>query len=195
MREKTVTISFRISQSAFDALREDAKRHSTSLNTLANQLFMSYAEHDRFLQKFVMIKISAPTFKRVLNAAPRDEIVEAGRRAGGSIPEGFILAKMGEISTASAVQYLRLMGTYANLFDYSELGSQGKASLTLAHDLGPNGSAFLGSYVKSLFEQCGNNAKVTELENAVRIELSQGHGGARGTSSGSLQLNAGDTSP
>ncbi len=67
-------MSFRISENAFKALQQDAKKNNTSLNTLANQLFMSYAEYDRFLQKFHMVKVSSPNFKRVLNAATKEAI-------------------------------------------------------------------------------------------------------------------------
>lgn len=67
LKEKTVTISFRISESAFKALQHDAKKNNTSLNTLANQLFTAYSDCDRFLQKFRMVKLSSPTFKHILN--------------------------------------------------------------------------------------------------------------------------------
>ena len=87
LREKSVTISFRISETAFKALQNDAKKNKTSLNTLANQLFMAYAEYDRFLQRFRIIKLSNPTFKRILNAATKEAIVQAGSSAGSSVPE------------------------------------------------------------------------------------------------------------
>ena len=171
LREKSVTISFRISESAFKALQNDAKKNNTSLNTFANQLFMAYADYDRFLQKFRMVKLSTPTFKRILNAASKEAIVEAGRSAGSSVPESFILARMGEINAASAVEYLRLMGAYANLFDYSEITSSGKSSVTLTHDLGENGSLFLASYVEALFKGAGKNVKVSQYDNGITVDL------------------------
>jgi len=171
LKEKTVTISFRISESAFKALQNDAKKNNTSLNTLANQLFMAYADYDRFLQKFRMVKLSSPTFKRILNAATKEAIVEAGRSAGSSVPESFIRARMGEINTASAVEYLRLMGAYANLFDYSEVTASGKSSVTLTHDLGENGSLFLASYMDALFKSAGKDVKVAQYENGITIDL------------------------
>lgn len=171
MKEKTVTVSFRIGERAFDALREDSKRNNISINTLANQIFMSYAEYDRFLRKFSMVKLSAPTFKRVISAAHREEVEEAGAKSGASIPQSFMMAKMGEISRATAVQYLRLMGAYGNLFDYSEVSGTGRSSITLSHDLGPNGSAFLASYVKSIFESVNSEPKIIQFENGITIEL------------------------
>jgi len=166
-----VTVSFRIGEKAFKALQNEAKKNNTSLNTLANQLFTAYAEYDRFLQKFRMIKVSNPTFKLILNAATKEAVVEAGRHAGSSIPITFILARTGEINATNAVEYLRMMGTYAGLFDYSELSGTGKTSLTLTHDLGANGSLFLASYVEALFKEVGKPFKVTSHENGVTVEL------------------------
>jgi hypothetical protein len=171
LKEKTVTISFRISEKAFKALQEDAKKNNTSLNTLANQLFMTYAEHDRFLQKFHMIKISTPTFKRVLNASSVEAIAEAGKSAGSSVPQSFMLAKMGEISPATTVEYLTLMGTYTNLFDYTEISVAGKSSITLTHDLGANGSLFLASYVEAIFKQTGKSVKIAQFADGITIDI------------------------
>ena len=171
MKEKTVTISFRISESAFKALQSDAKKNNISLNTVANQIFTTYSEYDRFLQKFHMIKVSTPTFKHILNAATKEAIVEAGKAAGSSVPESFILAKIGEINTTRAVDYLRLMGTYANMFDYSEITGPGKNSVTLTHDLGANGSLFLANYAETLFKFAGKNVKISQYENGITIEL------------------------
>jgi hypothetical protein len=79
MPEKTVTRSFRINERAFLALEEEAKKHDISLNTLVNQLFMSYANFDRYFQRLGMIKISKVTFRKILNAAPANEIVGVAR--------------------------------------------------------------------------------------------------------------------
>ena len=47
MKALSVTRSFRINESAFLAFEEEAKKRNISLNTLVNQLFMSYANFDR----------------------------------------------------------------------------------------------------------------------------------------------------
>jgi len=77
--EKSVTRSFRINERSFLALEEEAKKRDISLNTLVNQLFMSYANFDRYFQRLGMIKISKVTFRKILNVAPTNEIVEVAR--------------------------------------------------------------------------------------------------------------------
>ena len=69
MPEKTVTRSFRINESAFLALEEEAKKRNISLNTLVNQLFLSYANFDRYFQSLGMLKMSKVTFRKILKAA------------------------------------------------------------------------------------------------------------------------------
>lgn len=170
MKEKTVTISFRINENALKALQQDAKKLNVSLNTLANQMFMAYTDYDRFLERFRMVKLSTPTLKRIINAATDEAIVEAGRSAGGSVPESFILAKSGELSVPNALSYLKLMGAHANLFDYSEVVHEGKNSVTLNHDLGPKGSLFLAQYVMAIFEAIDRVPKVHQLPDSITFE-------------------------
>jgi histone H3/H4 len=171
LKEKTVTISFRVSESALRALQEDSKKQNVSLNTLANQMFVTYADYDRFLQKFHMVKLSTPTLKRIMNAATDDAIIEAGRSAGSSLPQSFMLAKTGETSVANALEYLRSMGAHANLFDYSEVVHEGKTSVTLSHDLGNKGTLFLTHYVESIFENLDKKLKVRELSDAIAFDV------------------------
>ncbi len=171
MKEKTVTISFRISETAFKALQEDARKHNVSINTLANQLFVTYSEYDRFLSKFRMIKLSAPTFKRILNASTDDAIAEAAKGAGASVPVSFILAQKGEYNLTNAIDYLRTMGAHANLFDFTEAISTGASTITLTHDLGLHGSLFLANYVDALLKPLGAEYKILRYPDAITIRL------------------------
>jgi hypothetical protein len=171
LKEKTVTISFRVNESAFKALQEEAKKRNISLNTLANQMFIQFAEYDRFLDRFRMVRLSTPTLKRIINAATDDKIIDAGRQAGGSVPESFILAKSGEITLSSILEYLRLMGAHANLFDYSDIVHSGRNSVTLTHDLGVKGSLFLANYVRSILQSIDMDGNVMQYPDAITIEI------------------------
>jgi hypothetical protein len=171
LKEKTVTISFRISEKALRALQDDAKKHNVSLNTLANQMFVSYADYDRYLERFHMVKLSTPTLKRIINAATDEAIIDAGAAAGASVPESFMLAKTGEVSISNALEYLGLMGAHANLFDYSEVGHGGKVSVTMTHDLGPKGSLFLAQYVAAIFKHLDRTLRINQLPDAITFEV------------------------
>jgi hypothetical protein len=160
-----------MSESALRAIQEDAKRQNVSVNTLVNQVILSYANFDRFVRKLHMIKLSRPTFRRVLDAAPEDAIIEAGREAGKDIPKFFILAKEGVISLETVLAHLRDMSDYGNLFQYAETVQGGRRVVTLAHELGLKGTLFIAHYVQTVFENVDIRPTFTLGDNSVIIEL------------------------
>ncbi len=141
--ERTMTRSFRIRETSLKALDEDAKKLNVSLNTLVNQLLASYTNFDRLFKRFRVIKVSSASFRRVLEAASQEAISEAGSQSGKNIPKTFILSWKGALSLENALEYLRLLSDYANLFEYSEVPHEGKRAITLSHELGRNGSLFI----------------------------------------------------
>ena len=69
MRAKTATGSFRLDEAALNVLQEDAKKQNVSVNTLLNQLLLTYANYDRPMKRFHMVKMPASTFRHILQAA------------------------------------------------------------------------------------------------------------------------------
>ena len=83
MTTKTVTATFRIEEDAFKDLQEDAKRQNISVNTLVNQLFLSYSHYDRLMKRFHVMKIPAATFKTILDGSTDEAVLEAAKTVGG----------------------------------------------------------------------------------------------------------------
>jgi hypothetical protein len=168
-----VTRSFRISQSAFNSLKEDADRKKITVNTLVNQLFLARRDFDRYYERMGLIKIAATTFNLLLEAASEDGVIEAGRRAGGDIPRAIIVAKYGVLSLQTVQEFLRMMSEYANLFEYNQVDSDldRKRIITLMHRFGKNGSIFLTQYMKTLFEGAGVDCNISSSGHAVVIEI------------------------
>lgn len=160
-----------MTESAFLALQQEANRRSISLNTLHNLLMLSFAEHDRFLNEFRMVKLSTVTFRKILMASTDEAIVEAGRSAGRNVPKSFILAKDRRLSEGSCVEYMRLMGQYGGLFQFNIARDETGTTITLVHELGDKGSLFLSEYARSVFELVGVKAKVTLSESSVTLDL------------------------
>ena len=171
MRSKTATASFRLDDSALEALQEDAKKQNVSVNTLLNQLVLTYSNYDRPMKRFQMIKLPASTFRYLLQGAKSETIIEAGNSAGNDVPKTYILAKWGELTVENALDYLRIMSIHAKLFDYSEVMHGGKVSVTLSHNFGVKGSLFLQHYVQAIFAPLGTLPKFLPDENAVVFEL------------------------
>ena len=172
MPEKTVTRSFRINESAFLALEEEAKKRNVSLNTLVNQLFMSYTNFDRYFQRLGMLKMSKSAFRKILNAAPANEIVEAAQEIAQNASRTIILARYGTLSLTGLLEFLNNFADYAYFAERSEVVTPGeKRVLTFMHIYGEKGSIFIKAYVKSLFEQINVEPKLSSTENSVTIEV------------------------
>jgi hypothetical protein len=172
LKPKTATASFRLDESALQALQEDAKKQNVSVNTLLNQLVLTYASFDRPMKRFQMIKMPASTFRYILQGASDESIIEAGRSAGNDVPKTYIMAKQGEFTVESCLDYLKAMSTHAKFFDYSEVMHGGRLSVTLSHNFGAKGSLFLQNYVQGMFAPLGKVPKFSPDENAVAFELS-----------------------
>ena len=171
MKPKTATASFRLDESALKTLQEDAKKQNVSVNTMLNQLVLTYANYDRPMKRFRMLKLPASSFKHILQAATDEAVVEAGNSAGRDVPKTYIRAKWGELTVENALNYLKITADYTNLFEYSEVVRAGWVNVTLTHDFGAKGSLFLQRYVQAIFEPLGKLPKFLQDENAVAFEL------------------------
>jgi hypothetical protein len=170
--EKTVTRSFRINESAFLALEEEAKKHNISLNTLVNQLFLSYSNFDRYFQRLGMLKMSKFQFRKILNALPDKEIVELAREVAQNSSRIIILARYGTLSFTSVLDYLNTIADYAYFVERSEVLSPGENRvITLIHNYGEKGSIFVNAYVKTLFDLINVEPKLSSTQNSVTIEV------------------------
>lgn len=169
--DKTVTRTFRISERAFNALQDEAKHQKVSMNTLVNQVILSYTDFDRYIKKLHMLKISRPTFRKVLEAAPEDAIIQAGKAAGSDVPKFFILAKGGGLDLQGVLDHLRDLGDYGNVYEYEETARDGRRTITLGHELGPKGTLFFAHYVQAVFENIQMSPTFTLGDNSITIEL------------------------
>jgi len=172
MKPKTATASFRLDESALAAIQEDAKKQNVSVNTLLNQLVLTYANYDRPMKRFRMIKLPASTLKHLLLAATNETIIEAGKSTGKDVPKTYIRAKWGDPTVENALNYLKITADYTSLFEYSEVTRAGTVNVTLSHDFGAKGSLFLQRYVQAIFEPLGKPPKFLPDENAVSFEVS-----------------------
>lgn len=170
--KKTITRSFRISQEAFDALKEDAERRNITVNTLVNQIFLVHKNFDRYFERMGLVKLSATTFDLLLAAASKDEIIETARRVGEDAPRTIMMAKNGSISSQTIFDFLKSMSEYAKWFEYNEVdSSDGRKVITLMHRLGQNGSLFLIHYAKAIFGGIGLEPKVSSSEHSIVLEV------------------------
>ena len=64
--------SFRINEDALEALREEARSETISLNTFVNQLLVSYAHFGRYMKHMQDLLLSRQTFTELINPLSED---------------------------------------------------------------------------------------------------------------------------
>ena len=172
--ERMVSATFRISRSHHDVIQEDARKKKVSVNTIVGQLLELYVHGERTVHEVGAVRITAPNLRQLLEAVPEQRLAESGRVAGGEMVRSIMKAKGGAVSLEAALDYLKGMSKYGGYAEYNEVRRDHKKVIVLMHALGPAGSAYLGSYFRSVLEPVEGRAKVTTTEDAVVIELPSG---------------------
>lgn len=171
MAGKTATATFRIEEEAFRDLQEDAKKQNISVNTLVNQLFLSYSHYDRLMKRFQVIKIPAATFRTILDGSTDEAVIAAAKTAGESIAKTFVISKLGEFTVSTILEGFRTSSSYVNAFEYSEFLAPGKVTITLTHNLGRKGSLFIQEWVRSQFALLSKTPKFIVDDHSVIFEF------------------------
>ena len=168
---KTVTSTFRLDEKAFKAIQDDAKKQNISVNTLVNQLVLSYANYDRVMRRLQMMKIPASTFKAILDGATDEAIVEAARDAGKGVGKTFVVSMSGSFTLENVLDGFRNSANYINAFEYSEFPHADRITITLTHTFGKKGTLFIEAWIKSMFEELHLQPKFLPAEDAVIFEI------------------------
>jgi hypothetical protein len=170
-RRSTTTRSFRVDELALEAIEKDAAKANVSVNTLVNQLLLSYANFDHYFGRFQTIKITSDAFADLIQYVPDECAVEAGRRKAGSIASSVILAKYGSLNLDGVLDHLKTISEYSKFFTYSESERGGRRAVILIHRFGPKGSIYFTEYLKSMFEMIGLKPKIISTEKAVNASF------------------------
>jgi hypothetical protein len=167
----TVTATFRVSEHVYLALQEEASRQDTSLNTLVNQLFDVHVNEEVYLSKLGYLRVTKPTFHRILEGTADEVIMRAGRSSGDELCKSITLARSGALNRETLLQTLYMFAEFGGFAHYSEIEVQGKPIVVLMHDYGRKGSLFISSFAKAAFEEIGSEPKITTGEQSVIIEF------------------------
>jgi hypothetical protein len=170
-RSKTTTRSFRVDELALEAIEKDAARTNVSVNTIVNQLLLSYANFDHYFSRFQTVKITSDAFAYLIQCVPDECAVEAGGRTASSIARSVILAKHGSLSLDGVLDHLKTISEYSKFYTYSESERGGRKAVILIHSFGPKGSIYFTEYLKSMFEMIGLKPKIVSTERAVNASF------------------------
>jgi hypothetical protein len=170
--KKTIIRSFRISEESFNVLEEEAALLNVSINTLVDQIIGVHTSYERFMKKFGMMRMARSTFRSLLEISPEDRVAQAARQHMKEMGKIAIIAKYGELNLTSLLNALFLMMTYGGWGEFLETeSSRYRRVITLTHSMGQNGSIYLSSFVKALFEEINVESRITTTDQAVVIEI------------------------
>ena len=166
-----MTKTFRISEEALDALSEDARAQNVSMNTLVNQLLISYVEFDRWMRKVHLIKIAGSTLRLFFDGISPETAKAAGEEQVREMAETFILSHYGALTAESVLAYIRTISEHGGVYEYNEVTRVGSKTLTLLHELGMNGSIFISTAAVKLLAEVGIKADCKLSDGAVILTL------------------------
>jgi hypothetical protein len=168
--QRSVTRSFRIDGLAFAAIQEEAKKRRISVNTLVNQLFLSFADVDRHFQNMRMTRVPNEILRELLHSVPDEKLIQLGEELSPSVCETFALSVYGEFSLSTAIAALRRISLFRGI-EYNEVVHAGTTTITLTHSLGSQYSTFESQILKSLFEKLGLRPRVRSNSDSVSLEF------------------------
>ena len=144
---------------------------NVGVNIILNQRILSFANFDRFFMRLGLVKLSANTLQRLLDAAPDEKIVEAGTVAARDTPKSIMLSKSGKVTFEMTLEYIKLLSDFANLFEYSITNTPSGKVINLFHRFGPKGSLLYSSYIKALFEEIDYAPKIRTGDHSVDFKI------------------------
>lgn len=168
---KSVIRSFRVDQAALEILERDAKEKNVSVNTMVNQFILAYANLDRYLEQFPMVKISADGLRVLFEGVSDEYAKSSARQVAQNMIQSQIMSRRGDLSLSAILEYFRTVSEYSKVFTLKEAESNGKKIVTFYHRYGRKGSIWIHEYVVALLELAGVHPKIKTTDNSVTALL------------------------
>jgi hypothetical protein len=168
-RRKTATRSFRVDEAALKTVENDASGTNVSVNAFVNQLFISYADFDRYFFKSQRNTLLSDSVGHLIDQLSDEEAVEAGKWLAKNVVKSIILSKYGSVNLGSILACIRLFAEYGKVYSIYETEKSGGRTMTLLHSWGKKGSIYLGQAGAALFDMVDLKPKITTTERAVTI--------------------------
>jgi hypothetical protein len=167
--DRTVTRSFRVSESALDAIREEARRRNVTTNTLVNQLLTNYARVGRHWDKIHWMRRPIEWEKDLFDAIPDEKVAELGRLHGPRF-KTFTIARWGEFSLPALLDDLRAIAE-DGAFEYTEEVRDGRRTMQFIHMVGRKYSIYVMNALQAAFGALGVHPIISMTDNTIILEL------------------------
>lgn len=169
VKRRTAIRSFRLDEAALAVLEEEARQRNISVNTLVNQLLLTYTNFERHFAQYPMVRLSSTFLGWLLEGVTDAYAKDLGQRVGENLAQAGILSRHGSLSLESVLANLRMMGEYSGAFTFKEVHRPGRTTVTLFHKWGRKGSIYWGHYLLACFELVHLHPKLTTTEHSVTV--------------------------
>jgi len=170
-QRRTVAKSFRIDERALEGLREEANSQALSLNTIANQLMINYANFGRYLKRMNGMMLSQQDLGEFINHLSEDSAVKVGKSLGKTSPKMLMTAMNGGSSVGRVIELVHNLSFCANWFQYTEKREGERWKITLMHNMGRNWSQFITHYINGAFTAAGCQTKYELTDHYVTFTI------------------------
>ncbi len=162
---KSESITFRIVSQVLDKLRKKAIHDKVTVNTLVNQLIVDYFDWGMTAIDAGWMVMPKATVSKALEMLSQDEIRSLADAAFQETKDMFIFMK-GKDDEQSFLSILRIIAEKSG-FHLRELEKDGKTTLIIQHDLGPNYSLFSKSLYESIMRKYGVQAELETTDHTL----------------------------
>jgi hypothetical protein len=174
----SVSRNFRFDKTSATSLEFESRRKGVSMNSLVNNIFRKYAEFDRLAERTDMVTLNKYMLRLLIESIPKDTLSEKAFEFGKQAGHDNLLFWKKKVTVETLREYIsNTLCEYCNLAEYDIEGDTD--TFVLTHDLGPQGTVFLKSYIDGVITGClGQKVPIQGTGSTITFSLSNGNGSA-----------------
>ncbi|TFH16613.1 hypothetical protein E4H04_06335 [Candidatus Bathyarchaeota archaeon] len=176
--KKYITRTFRLPEDFDEVLRVEAEKVGQSVNSVAESVIAKYVYNDRFYSDTQLLSMAPMTISSLLLMLSDDEVVRAGKLAGGTGARDNLLMRGMSLDFASVKWFIEeIMARYAGWFTCNYHLMDGMHMFHLRHVLDKSWSLFVQAYVVEMVSnvlKLDVDATVSDNTVTLRIPVNPG---------------------
>jgi hypothetical protein len=155
------------------ALEEEAYNRGMTMNSYVVSILERYEEWDKLAEKFHFVGFPMELVREQFSAiGDPTALRQIARAAGAKLPKELMLFWFKEVTLESFLKYLALQSKFQKYADYEIAHRSGKIIIIAKHQLGPNWSIWLESYLGEAIKSIlGVVPHVESGDNSVKFEF------------------------
>lgn len=170
MVKQSESVTFRISTTLLESLREESLKNNTSLNTLVSQLIIEHETWHKYSKNAGFMSIPKDFQRSLLNKVTKDEIIQITQQKAKMCNSIVSMLR----SVYSLDTFLDVIESWFKISNFSYRKDVGTDvfRLTVQHNMGEKWSVFLSTLIQSNLEKLVNEkCVITITDESVSIEI------------------------